>query len=210
MKKLFVIFFLLAFAAFNVKAQEQKSLHYVFPDFVDAVIKFKTGADLKVKLNYNTITEEMIYLQNGKAMAIAETNKIDTVYLKDLKFVPVKEGFYQVVPVKNTPLFVRITSKAIPPPTNVGIGISQTTAQSATSTVRTETGLYSLELPYYKIVRKNEYYLKKGDQYVRLVNANSLALFYPEKSKEIKKYAKDNHISFDKTEDVSKLLGLID
>src|SRR5437868_3363310 len=117
MKKLAPFLLLFSTIYFSVGAQDKKVSHYVFNDYVDAVIKFKTGSDLKAKLNYNTITEEMIFLDKGNPMAVSETEKIDTVFLKGLKFIPVGEVFYQVLPTKAGTLYIRLISKAIPPAT---------------------------------------------------------------------------------------------
>jgi hypothetical protein len=209
-KKRLILLILMLFGFLTNKAQEIKGSAYVFPKYMDGNIKFKVGADVKAKLNYNTVTEEMLYLTpENQALTIAETIKIDTVFINGRKFIPVGTVFYEVIPAGKVHLLARLISKAIPPAANVGIGTSQTTAQSANTKVRTDIGLYDLDLPNYTILPRKEFYLKKGTQYIHIVNANHLALLYPEKSIELKQFAKANRIDFSKTEDIVKLLSLV-
>ncbi|MDQ7947205.1 MAG: hypothetical protein REI78_15055 [Pedobacter sp.] len=209
MKKNHYLFWILLFVGFSANAQQAKNSHYVIPEFTEATVKFKTGPDLKVRLNYNTVTEEMVYYQNGQTMAIAETSKIDTVYLGGHKFVPANDVFYEVIKVKQMDLYIRPLSKALMPNSNAGINISQTSAQTATNKVRTETILDSLNLPNYKIINKSEFYLKKDGNFVRIEHINSLVNLYPEQSKEIRQYARANHLDFAQVADVKKILAHI-
>jgi hypothetical protein len=203
-KALLLLFF--ALVGYKAEAQNEKYNNYVFATYEDAVVKFKTGPNINIKLNYNTVTEEMVYLQGGTTLAIAETSTIDTVYIKDLKFIPIDNIFYQVVNLKDRQLYVRLTTKATPPPVDTGLGTSQTTAQSSTA-IKVESRIYSFDPPGYKFVPKNMLYLKKGNQFVLLSNEKALDAFYPGKSKEIKRFVADNKINFEKADDVAKLLN---
>ena len=60
MKKIFIIM-LLFFANINVFSQE-KVAHFVFPRFEKATVLYKNNNQSNTELNYNTATEEMIYV----------------------------------------------------------------------------------------------------------------------------------------------------
>jgi hypothetical protein len=112
---------LLIISCYKAEAQNEKNSNYVFNDYQDAAIKFKSGPNIKVKLNYNTVTEEMIYLQGSTPLAIAETANIDTIFVKGLKFIPIDNAFYQVISLKDRQLYIRYTAKAVTPAVDTGL-----------------------------------------------------------------------------------------
>ena len=52
---------LLFFANINIFSQE-KVVHFVFPRFEKATVLYKNNNQSNTELNYNTATEEMIYV----------------------------------------------------------------------------------------------------------------------------------------------------
>ncbi len=95
--KQIVLFLLAVCLAFQVEAQNQTSVkelnHYTFPDFMEGTVKKKTGETIKTLLNYNTITQEMIFQQSGKYLALDEIESIDSVNLQGKTFVPANRVF---------------------------------------------------------------------------------------------------------------------
>ncbi|MDB5013220.1 MAG: hypothetical protein JWQ25_1422, partial [Daejeonella sp.] len=52
--------------------------HYVFPEFTEGVVKNKSGAIDKARLNYNAITQEFIFEKGTQKLALAQISTIDT------------------------------------------------------------------------------------------------------------------------------------
>ncbi len=75
--------------------------HYLFPDFAEGKVKQKSGEINKAQLNYNLLTEEMVFEQSGQQMALDKIENIDTVYILDRKFIPAGQVFYEMA--TNTP-----------------------------------------------------------------------------------------------------------
>ena len=65
---------------------EPTESHYVFPKFLKANVKMKNGHRESKVMNYNMITEEMVYDQSGTMMALGGIGAIDTIYFETRKF----------------------------------------------------------------------------------------------------------------------------
>lgn len=211
MRKVFLtlsVFYLFGSLAAQPEEPAGKELfHYVFPVFTEGTVKMKSGEMHKATLNYNTITEEMIFDQAGQKMALDQIETIDTVYIENKKFVPAGEVFYEMA--TNTPvaLFIQHKSDVIPPGSNTGFGTSQTSAITNISTIKNSGSLYQLKLPDdFQLVSKTIYWLKKNNNYYVIKNTKDVQDRFPEKAGAIKDFAKANKISFKNEDDVVKLI----
>ncbi len=130
--KQIVLFLLAVCLAFQVEAQNQTSVkelnHYTFPDFMEGTVKKKTGETIKTLLNYNTITQEMIFQQSGKYLALDEIESIDSVNLQGKTFVPAKRVFYEVLTYTPVALYIQHKTEVVPPGNNTGFGTTETSA----------------------------------------------------------------------------------
>ena len=85
---------------FHVQGQTETNskelYHYIFPKFTEGTVKKKSGKIIKTLLNYNTITEEMIFEQAGTYMALDKIESIDSVSIQDKTFIPAGKVFYEV------------------------------------------------------------------------------------------------------------------
>ena len=71
----------------KVLAQGNNASSYVFPAFVSGTVLQKNGGATDGILNYNTLTQEMLFLQNG-IKTVLDAGNIDTVYIQNKKFIP--------------------------------------------------------------------------------------------------------------------------
>ena len=74
----------------------KKLYHYVFPSFMEGTVRQKSGEVNKALLNYNSLTEEMIFDQSGQKLALDRTENDDAVYILSRKFIPVGKSFYEM------------------------------------------------------------------------------------------------------------------
>lgn len=217
MKKLLYMAFCLLQANL-VSAQNEPGValsHYVFPEFREGVVKKKSGAENKALLNYNSITQEMIFDKDNQKYALSEINTIDTVYIDKTKFIPVDSVFFEVVGT-NTPfnLYVQHKCEIQQPGKDAGYGTTtQTSAVTALSSNynRTASGsisLYSLQLPSdFKVLPYTEFWLKKGNGYIKASTAKQLQKVFPTKETEIKAYIKNYKPDFKKQKDLVALIN---
>ncbi|MEA4995634.1 MAG: hypothetical protein VB079_03980, partial [Petrimonas sp.] len=100
MKIKYLTLFLLLSTTVFLKAQETLTLsHYLFPDFQPGVVLLKNGVRNNAKLNYNAASEEMVFDENGKTLAIGDAvlPQIDTVFVADEKFIRINNKFVRIL-----------------------------------------------------------------------------------------------------------------
>ncbi len=210
MKQILLTLFVccLFFSSFTQAELNGKELYnYVFPAFTEGVVKQKSGELNKALLNYNSLTEEMIFEQSGQKMALDKTETIDTVYIGNKKFIPVGKVFYEVA--TNTPvaLFIQYKSTIIPPGNETGFGTSQTSAITNVNDLKNSGIAYKLKLPDdYKVTSKKIYWLKKNENYYVVKTTKNVQDLFPVKADAIKDYVKANKIDLKNDGDVIKLI----
>lgn len=203
---IFLLCLLRALYAQDVQPIEEIQ-HYVFPSFVEGTVKQKSGEVIKALLNYNTITEEMIFDQAGQKLALDKIESIDTVYIQGRKFIPFENVFYEMA--TNTPiaLYIQYKLEVLLPGGNTGFGSSQTSAITSISDLRTSGIAYKLKLPDdYKMISKTVYWLKKNNNFYIIKNEKNLQDLLPAKADAIKSYVKTNKLSFKNPADIVKVI----
>ena len=196
-------------------AQDQKPAflsHYVSPEFSQGVVKKKNGSIEKASLNYNAVTQEIIFEVGDTKYALAEINTIDSVSFQSKKFIPVDSVFYEVVPVSSSSnLYVQHKCRVELGGADIGYGSkTQTTATTSLSSYNNQGSnrmMYNLQLPSeYKITPYDEYWLKNGNSYIKANNAKQIQKVYPGKEAEIKSYLKTNKPDLKNQADLIALL----
>lgn len=210
MKQIYVLTAVVCFISNSYAQPEQQGAalyHYVFPSFIEGTVKQKSGEINKALLNYNSLTEEMIFEQSGRQMALDKTESIDTVYIENKKFVPVGNVFYEVATPTPIALFIQHKSTVIPPGSNTGFGTSQTSAITSITDLKSAGIAYKLRLPDdYKLTSKTVYWLKKSNSYINVKNTKDVQDLFPDKSGAIKDFVKANKINLRNSTDVIKLI----
>jgi len=194
---------LVAQADRNVKQLTQ----YLFPDFKEGTVLQRSGIITKTILNYNTLTQEMIFKQNDQLLAIADPASVDTVFLNGTKFIYANNVFYEMA--TNTPvaLYIQYESDIISSGAETGFGKTKTTAASGLTDLKSSGKAYSLSLTEeYSIKNKTAFLLKKDGNYITINNVKDVKNVFAGKENLIDDYAKKNKISFKKTDDVIKLV----
>ena len=214
MKKYFLI--VLLFFAGNCLAQTNsnavKLVQYIFDSFQPATIIMKSGKTYEQNLNYNIITNEMVFEQNGKFAAIASPEQVDTVYIAGRKFIPLNNKFYEVLVDGKKPLLYESSASVSEPGVSVGYG-STTTTSAATSyqSLIRDGSAYKLKLPDgYNVIPKHEFYILVEGKLEKAGSEKRLAKIFPDKSDAIKKIVKIDKTDFSNREDVAKLVNQLE
>lgn len=188
------------FLPFFAFSQETINLsHYVFPDFQPGVVLLKNGIRNNAKLNYNAASEEMVFDENGKMLAIADAllPQIDTVFVSNEKFIRVNNKFVKIIiDEPEIDLFVEHKCRLIPPgkPAAYG-GTSQTSSTTSYSSIMSDGKVYNLKLPDdYKIIPYNVFWINRNDKLQSFSNINQLKRIYRDKKKVIDDYLKKNDV----------------
>ncbi|MDO9376138.1 MAG: hypothetical protein V4725_03240 [Bacteroidota bacterium] len=217
MRKLLVvtscIFFVFTTNAQSYLVDDLNQTVFLYPDFKKGKVLLKNKSEQQAIFNYNMLFQQMIYVQNSVMMALDEIDKIDTVFVDTVKFVPVDTSFYEVrLSNTNLPLFIKYQVDITPaaPATPYG-GRSQTGAVQNITSYR-----FGVATPYqlkvsdaYNVRRFAEYYIKRADNFVHLKNAKHLKYLYPNQEKAIGMFIKQHHPSFNNTGDMERLVSFM-
>lgn len=209
MKKAIVLFFLFT-TCFPGKAQttaDGSMPQFLFKEFSMGTVRMKNGQSQNSILNYNMVTEKMVYEKGPDLYDMTNTELIDTVYVQKSMFVPSGKVFFEVLLVAPVALFVQHTGSVIPPGTPAGYGgTSQVSNTKQWSGVELSSGYYNLKLPKNFQVQVNPvYWIRAGKDYSSFTNEKQFLKLFPDKEKELKKFIKDNHIKFSRQSDIVKL-----
>jgi len=189
-----------------------KLVHYVFNEFSPGTVKMKSGETYNQVLNYNILTGEMIFENEGKYLAIASPGDVDTVYINDRKFIPLNNKFYEVLVNSNMPLLLEFTFTIREPGASIGYGAtSNTTASTSLQTLVSTGGAYNLKLPDGFVVTPGyTYWIRKDNKLEKAGSSKQLSKIFPDKSDMINDLVKKNNINFSKREDVIMLVQQIE
>lgn len=210
------LFIATLFLSGSVYAQQTnnpvKLVQYVFDAFSPGTVKMKSGETYQQNLNYNIITNEMIFDNNGEYAAIESPENVDTVYISGRKFVPLNKKFYEVLVTGPMPLLEQFTATVSEPGTSIGYG-STTSAGAASSyqSLIRDGGAYKLKLPDgYTVIPKNDFFILKNGNLERAGSQKLLSKIFPDKKDKIKDFVKKNNTNFSKREDMAALVKEIE
>jgi hypothetical protein len=187
----------------------QNNSQYLLPDFVQATIKMKTGQDQKAVMNYNTVTEKMVFKQGDNLMDLINLGAIDTVFLGNRKFVTFDNVFYEVLVNAPVSLFIQHKSDLLPPgkPAAYG-GTTQVSSSNYLSSVELAGGRYNLKLPDdYAVKPAPVNWIRKNSTMYRFLNERQFLKIFPEKADNIKLFIKQNKLRTENPEDLIKLIN---
>lgn len=193
-----------------VKAQTRpdgSAPQFLYPEFTKSKVRMKNGQIQNIMLNYNTVSEKMVFQKDEKLYDMANPEMIDTVFLQDSRFVPAGKVFYKVVLIAPVAFYAQYKGELQPPGTPAGYGgTSQVSNTKNMSSVQLSTGYYNLDLPADYAVKTNIiYWYSKNGKMLSFVNERQFLKLNPDKEKELKQFIKQNKIKFDKLPDIVKL-----
>jgi len=199
--------YLLTSATLITKAQSQET-HYLFPEYMPSIVKFKSGQKKQIFLNYNLLTEEMVFDKNGVKLALVNAGQIDTVYIGQKKFIPEGEYFFEVNNETSIPFYIKHKFTLVPPPKKVAYGgTSETSATQSLSHITEGGQIYNMKLSGdYRLLPASVFWLKKGSQYFKITNKKEIMVLLPDKATQIKSLTKSQSIDFQNQKDLVKLL----
>ena len=197
----------------NTKAQVQDetgsiSTHYVFPEFLLASVKMKDGIREEAMMNYNKLTEEMIFDKDGVLLALDSLDVIDTVYIESYKFVPHEKVFYEVVVEAPVSLYIQHKCNLLPAgnPSGYG-GKSETGAARSISWLSSSGRAYKLILPAeFHITDDSQFWIRKENIFYKANTSSQIMRIFPDKSRELKQFIKQKKLDLAKIEDLISLV----
>lgn len=183
---------------------------YLFPEFNNSTVLMKNGTSQNARMNYNIVTEKMVYEKDGKLYDLINPETIDTIYILNRKFIPRGKIFYEVI-LKGTPLTLFIQQKgtllSAGTPAGYG-GTSQVSATKSLSSVELSGGRYNLALPSDFIVNPSPvYWIRKENEMSSFLTEKQFLKIFPDKDKELKSFIKENRLKISNPDQLAKLVS---
>ena len=194
----------------NMQAQTGSSNplpQFLFPSFSKGIIKMKDGRTMAAVLDYNMVDEEMVFQQNNLYLVVDKPENIDTVFLRNRKFVPVGNAFYEVVADGNVTLFIQHKSRYSPVGTPSAYGLKTQTAGPATvQSVRGGGQYRKLDVPDDMTVSPAvAYWAKLNGTMNKFTTEKQFLKLFPGSETKIREYIKTSGIDMKTPEGLASL-----
>jgi hypothetical protein len=174
----------------------------------------KSGRKQNSSLNYNSLTEEIIFENKGKKMAIAKNELllIDTVFIKDRKFIVLNSRFVELLHHSKWDLYIEHKCRVEEPGKPAGYGgTSKTASSDSYSSYYSQGSVYELKLPDgYKTKPYILYWIKKTGELNRFANLRGLKKLYKDKKDIFKTYVKKYNVEYDNQESIIQLIEYLE
>ena len=209
--KIMLVVFLIA-GSMSLQCQTTKEgtmPQYLFPDFSKSKILMKNGQIQDPVMNYNMVTEKMVFIRDNIYYDLLLPEMVDTIYLQESKFVPVGKSFFEVLLSGPAALFIQHTGSILPAGKQVGYGgTSQVASTTSLTSINLASGYYNLPLPGDFIVKVTPvYWIRKDNEMFSFLNERQFINLYPDKAARIKAFIKENRIKVDKRDQLIKLVN---
>ena len=184
------------------------SPQFLFPAFDKGIVRMKNGLSQSMQLNYNTVSEKIVYEKGNEVYDLINIGMIDAVLIHEQMFVPVGKIFHEVLLIAPIPLLVQYKGEILAPGKDVGYGSKSLVSSVETLTsVKLSMGYYNLKLPVDYSVKVEKVYLtgRKGNS-VSFINEKQFLKIFPDKESELKNFIKRNRIRFDRLTDIKSLI----
>lgn len=204
---------LILFFAFSLQTRGQDdgeiSLpQFLLPEFSEGIIRLKNGQTRSMLLNYNVLTERVVYMQDGNPYDLIGVETIDSVFILDRSFTLFGKSFYEVAVKDRITLLIQHRGSLIPPgkPAPYG-GVSHTSATTSYSSINVDGATYNLKMPSDYTVALNPVYWIRVDYEMHSFTKQAQFLkIFPGRENELKTFIKKNRIRFDRREHLVMLV----
>jgi hypothetical protein len=182
---------------------------YYFNDFTGGRVKMRNGQVQTPMLNYNTVTERMVFTRDNNYYDLTNPEIVDTIIIQGIRFVPVGKAFYEVLLSGPTALFIQNKGNIMPAGKQVGYGGTSQLASSVYITnIELSGGRYNLPLPSDFIVNPSPvYWIRRNDEMLNFVNEKQFLSLYPNETARIKAFIRENRIKIERKEHLIKLVS---
>lgn len=187
----------------------------LFPDYQQGTILLKGNKKVNVTLNYDATKHQIMYRQGDDIMILENIQSVDSILIGKHRFIPVKNRFYEVIPVNSEYLLVDWHIAM----TNIGYrgAYGQVThskvynynMSAMTHDVYHTEARPNTSLEVYRRSNQNTYYIFRNGKLMKFKDKKSLLKLFPERRQEIETLLKEEKTMFKSVEDVVELMQRI-
>jgi hypothetical protein len=204
-----VLVFLFSVPLLNAQIDSLINLpNLLIPRFTRSIVKMKSGETRTAILNYNTVDQQMVFMQKKLFYVLDDPQLIDTIYMANKIFIPFEKGFYELALSAPITLFVQHKSYVESSGFPTGYGaMSQTTAPSYVRQIYGINGAINLRMPQnYKITDDSQCWIRKDGTMTQFSTKKQFLKIFPDKETELEKYISKNKTDFKNLQKIVELM----
>ncbi len=205
-----LLFSLIFACSLFIHAQETKDpiAYYLFPEFTDGIVVLKSGKQVKTKLNYHTLFEEMQFEDQGKRQNFTDTKILDTIIIANRKFIPFNSIMLELMIDDEVSLYIQHKGKLLPPAKRTAYGgRTETTAVEQRKSMLINGVTYDLELPNdFKVSANQTFWIKQDGKFVKINSLKKIKKIFPGKADFIKSYNDKFGVNFNDAREIIQLI----
>ena len=201
----------LLISASGVFAQSSVS-PYLFPTFSKASVLQKGGGVTDADMNYNTLTQEMLFIQNGDKLVMDLAETVDTIFIQGKKFIPVGKVYYDKITETKVALYQQHFNKMLYHGKSFDWDNqvnSALTASQGVKLAKSETSPTKYVEKFgegYALESLDVFWLQKGKSFYSADGVKKIVKVFPDKEQAINDYIKANNLNISKADDLAKLI----
>lgn len=181
---------------------------YLYSAFIKGIVLLKNGNRENAPLNYDANQQAIAFQQSNQFMTLTNVDDVDTVYIENAKFIPIKGIFYQLLNEHSSKSVLLASYYCKPHPVTATVDHNGTTTQNKNIVSGNVSDAYlnrRYKGDFYMEFQK-EYWLKIKDAFFRVTSEKQIRKTFPEKSDAIHLFIEQNKIDFKKEDDLLKLI----
>lgn len=211
-EKHIIIAVFLFFAGYTYMSAQSDTLfpssQFLFAEFSPGVVRMKNGEKIVLNLNYNIVTEKMVFMQKEQIFDMINYGTVDTVYINKRKFIPSGRIFYELL--ISTPVTLFLQNKGTPKQP------SRPAAYGGTSDVSSSDYINNIQLGNDRFRMADNLkvsvnyapilWVRKDDTMNAVVNKKQLAKIFTDREKEISEFIRTNRIDISNPDHIMSLV----
>ena len=187
---------------------------YLFPNFTPGMMLMKNGIEHKVLLNYNSLTEEMIFKNRDQILALGPTDlqQIDTIFIADRRFCTLNNAVVELIVKTTYDLFAENKCTALTKGRETAYGgTSQSGAIASYGSINSGGDVLDLDTSLdYEFKPYTHYWLRKDGNLNEFTSIRQLKKLYNDKKDLCKSYVKDNDVTMENQESIILLIEYLE
>lgn len=196
------------------QVQTTELSQYLFPEFTPGIMLMKNGIKHKVLLNYNSLTEEIIFKNRGQTLALGPTDlqQIDTIFIADRRFCTLNNAVVELIVKARYDLFAENKCTALTEGRVTAYGgTSQSGSIASYGSINSGGDVLDLDTSLdYEFEPYTEYWLRKDGNLNKFTSIRQLKKLYNDKKDLCKSYVKDNDVIIENQESILLLIEYLE
>lgn len=186
------------------------SPQYLFKEFKTGNVFLKDIPTQTAPLNYNTLTQEMLFIKDTTILKLIDLNQIDSVVIDNRVFIPLGDIFYEIIEGARLKLLIRNKTRWDTEGAVSGYGRSKL-AKSTEIDIHTSGGQVVILDPDIKveIFDSSDYMIYANNIMLPASKLKNYISLFPDHEKVIRSIAKENKLNLNNQNDRIRFVLLI-